>query len=181
VAYLYSGYAPISIRLVQQALAVPSPSTVLSEVKNYESPASSILSNLVPGRTTVPAFPSLLPLDQKYSICVGGWGDTRIDSMVSDLPGGPTFHARQFLSKSSILDKSRDKLVLVYFVGGCTFTEISALRYLGQKMEGYDFIVATTKLLNGTTFLDSMKEKLSTSIPKSKSKESLQLKELKIK
>jgi len=182
VAYVYSGYAPISIRLVQQALASPSPSKILSEYKD-ESPAtdaSSIFSNWAPGRTA-PAFSSL-PMDQKFSISGYGWGDQKIDSIVGDLPGGQIFHSKQILPKSSILDKSKDKLVLVYFVGGCTFAEISALRYLGQKMEGYNFIVATTKLWNGSTFLDSMKEKFSTvSIPKSKSKGSLELKELKIK
>lgn len=49
------------------------------------------------------------------------------------------------------------KLILVFFLGGCTRTEISALRFLSQK-EGInaDFIIGTTKIINGNSFLESL-------------------------
>uniref|UniRef100_A0A0E0P641 Uncharacterized protein n=1 Tax=Oryza rufipogon TaxID=4529 RepID=A0A0E0P641_ORYRU len=45
-------------------------------------------------------------------------------------------------------------LVLVVFIGGVTFAEIAALRFLSsQEGMGYDFLVATTKVGNGNTIL----------------------------
>lgn len=53
------------------------------------------------------------------------------------------------------------KLVLVFFIGGCTFAEISALRFLSQQDDlNVEFIVGTTKLINGNTFLSSLMENL---------------------
>uniref|UniRef100_A0A453K262 Vacuolar protein sorting-associated protein 33-like protein n=1 Tax=Aegilops tauschii subsp. strangulata TaxID=200361 RepID=A0A453K262_AEGTS len=48
----------------------------------------------------------------------------------------------------------RRSVVLVVFVGGVTFAEIAALRFLGaQEGMGYDFVVATTKVITGNTLL----------------------------
>ncbi|KYQ52856.1 Vacuolar protein sorting-associated protein 33A [Trachymyrmex zeteki] len=53
------------------------------------------------------------------------------------------------------------KLILVFFIGGCTFAEISALRFLSQQEElNVEFVVATTRLINGNTFLTSLMEDL---------------------
>jgi hypothetical protein len=50
-------------------------------------------------------------------------------------------------------DSSR-LVALVIFIGGVTFAEISALRFLSaQEGMKYDFIVATTKLINGQNLL----------------------------
>ena len=51
------------------------------------------------------------------------------------------------------------KVVLVYFIGGCTFSELNALRFLGER-EGskYSYIVATTNLIGPGTMIDSMLE-----------------------
>ncbi|OTF82000.1 vacuolar protein sorting-associated protein 33A-like protein [Euroglyphus maynei] len=59
--------------------------------------------------------------------------------------------------------ETNDKLVMVLFIGGCTFSEISALRLLSQK-EGVnsEFIIATTSIINGKTFLQSIADTLST-------------------
>jgi len=47
---------------------------------------------------------------------------------------------------------------LVFFLGGCTFTEIAAIRFLEKQSEGRDFIIATTKLINGNSLLESVTE-----------------------
>ncbi|KAM0821638.1 hypothetical protein ACQ4PT_072054 [Festuca glaucescens] len=45
-------------------------------------------------------------------------------------------------------------LVLVVFIGGVTSAEIAALRFLSaQEGMGYDFLVATTKVITGNTLL----------------------------
>lgn len=42
------------------------------------------------------------------------------------------------------------------FLGGVTFAEVAALRFLGNRPEvNCAFVAATTKLINGTTLLDS--------------------------
>ncbi|XP_033333810.1 vacuolar protein sorting-associated protein 33A [Megalopta genalis] len=53
------------------------------------------------------------------------------------------------------------KLVMVFFIGGCTFAEISALRFLSQQEDSnVEFVVCTTKVINGNTFLTSLMEDL---------------------
>ena len=51
------------------------------------------------------------------------------------------------------------KVTLVYFLGGCTHAEVSALRFLAQQENSpTDFVIATTKLINGRSFLESLYE-----------------------
>ena len=49
------------------------------------------------------------------------------------------------------------RVVLVYFLGGVTFTEIAALRLLG-KIKGYRFIIAATNIVNGIGLMDLIRE-----------------------
>jgi len=49
------------------------------------------------------------------------------------------------------------RVVLVCFVGGCTFAEIAALRFLAaQEDNNVEFLIATTKVVNKHSFLDSL-------------------------
>jgi hypothetical protein len=51
---------------------------------------------------------------------------------------------------------SKRKVVLVMFIGGVTFAEIAALRFLSARPEiNCSFVIASTKLINGTTLLES--------------------------
>jgi len=77
VAYVYSGYAPVSIRLVQQALVAPSPSVVLSELKIDETSNGSGRSfQLLQSAINHPNNP--IQLDQKYAAWSKGWGDLEL-------------------------------------------------------------------------------------------------------
>lgn len=40
---------------------------------------------------------------------------------------------------------------MVFFLGGCTFTEISALRWMSKQTKGRHFLIATTGIINGNT------------------------------
>ncbi|XP_064460766.1 vacuolar protein sorting-associated protein 33A-like [Ornithodoros turicata] len=95
-----------------------------------------------------------------------GW--RAINDVLKLLPG-PTFTEvqqkpmgmRRRRGSISSLQSSTDeqKVTLVFFLGGCTFAEISALRFLSQQDDApVEYIVATTKLINGTTFLKSIIE-----------------------
>jgi len=61
---------------------------------------------------------------------------------------------------------TRKPVTLVFFIGGITSTEISALRWLGQQEGQYrDIVIATTKIINGNTILASVTENLTAPAP----------------
>ncbi|PRP79315.1 hypothetical protein PROFUN_13009 [Planoprotostelium fungivorum] len=77
---------------------------------------------------------------------------------------GPQDRMTQTLNGSTdkLPNSTRNNVTLVYFVGGVTFAEISLLRWLSRQ-EGNlygDFVVATTKLINGNSFLQSIMENM---------------------
>ncbi|KAI3930108.1 hypothetical protein MKX01_036629, partial [Papaver californicum] len=121
IAYVFSGYAPLSIRLVQHA------------VRSGWRPVEEILK-LLPGPHS--------------EIKRGGYSST---PSFDTLPGAPA-------SIDKVAD-GRRSLVLVVFVGGVTFAEISALRYLSaQEGMAYDLIVGTTKMVNGHSIIETFLE-----------------------
>ena len=44
--------------------------------------------------------------------------------------------------------------MLVYFVGGCTFAEVAAVRFLNKLFKDKQFVVATTQIINGDNLLN---------------------------
>nr|GEW36837.1 vacuolar protein-sorting-associated protein 33 homolog isoform X1 [Tanacetum cinerariifolium] len=116
VSYVFSGYAPLSIRLIQHA------------IRSGWRPIEEILK-LLPGTHT----------ESKRRAFA--------NAPSSDIPGG--LH----------MDKPQDgrrSLVLVVFVGGVTFAEISALRFLSsQEGMAYDIIIGTTNIINGNTLTET--------------------------
>lgn len=95
-----------------------------------------------------------------------GWQS--LNDVLSSLPG-PTFedfqpatalNSRRGSFTSEISQSDIPRVIVVFFVGGCTFAEISALRFLAQQDENnVEFLVCTTKLINKNSFLDSFIEK----------------------
>ncbi|KAK7268246.1 hypothetical protein RIF29_20941 [Crotalaria pallida] len=123
IAYVFSGYAPLSIRLVQHA------------IRSGWRPVEEILK-LLPGPH----------LETKR----GGFSNS------------PSFDTLSGVSTSvAKVPDGRRALVLVVFVGGVTFAEISALRFLSaQEGMAYDLVIATTKIVNGKTLVETFMEKL---------------------
>ncbi|KAM3345442.1 vacuolar protein-sorting-associated protein 33 [Capsicum galapagoense] len=123
ISYVFSGYAPLSIRLVQHA------------IRSGWRPIEEILK-LLPGPHS----------DTKR----GGFSSSpSLDSLNGSLH-----------SSDKVVD-GRRSLVLVVFIGGVTAAEISALRFLSsQEGMAYDIIVATTKIVNGSTLTETFVEKL---------------------
>ncbi|XP_073101685.1 vacuolar protein-sorting-associated protein 33 homolog isoform X1 [Elaeis guineensis] len=119
VSYIFSGYAPLSIRLVQHAIR--------SGWRSIEE-----IMKLLPGPH----------LDLKR-------GASTSSSSFDTVLGTQSNHDR--------LVDGRRSLALVVFIGGVTFAEIAALRFLSsQEGMGYDFIVGTTKMVNGNTILETL-------------------------
>ncbi|KAF3322111.1 vacuolar protein-sorting-associated protein 33 [Carex littledalei] len=114
ISYIFSGYAPLSIRLVQHAIR--------SGWRSIEE-----LLKLLPG-------PHL------------------------DLKRGTPNHVDTFTgAQSDRVPDGRRSLVFVVFIGGVTFAEIAALRFLSsQEGMGYDFIVGTTRVVSGNSILEAI-------------------------
>jgi len=45
----------------------------------------------------------------------------------------------------------KKKKILVYFIGGITYAEMAAIRFLQNLYPKYKFIIATTSIINGET------------------------------
>ncbi|CAM6126841.1 unnamed protein product [Calypogeia fissa] len=126
IAYVYSGYAPLSVRLVEQVL------------KGGWKTVDEVVK-LLPGPT----------FEQKQGVHANGSPSTA---------DGATWEAAPAPESEPAVD-GRRAVVLVVFIGGVTFAEISALRFLGaQEGMKYDFLIATTKLINGSGLLKTLME-----------------------
>lgn len=89
-----------------------------------------------------------------------GWRNIRD---VLDMLPGPSFEDTQQVSKQNTgrTNKDQKKTILVFFVGGATMAEVAALRFLTQQEESnVEYIVATTNIITGTSFLESLFTKL---------------------
>lgn len=100
----------------------------------------------------------------EYSLRPLGWNG--LNDILSCIPE-PSFEdyplpsslstGRRDSLTSEISQSDIPRVILVFFVGGCTFAEISALRFLSQQEENnVEFVVVTTKIINKNSFLSSI-------------------------
>lgn len=123
ISYVFSGYAPLSIRLIQHAIRS--------------------------GWRSVEEILRLLPGPHSETKRSGFASNESFDN----LPGAST--------NMSKMGDGRRSLVLVVFIGGVTFAEISALRFLSaQEGMAYDLIVGTTNIVGGHTLTETFIDKL---------------------
>ncbi|XP_011655870.1 vacuolar protein-sorting-associated protein 33 homolog isoform X2 [Cucumis sativus] len=156
IAYVFSGYAPLSIRLVQQA------------VRSGWRPIEEILK-LLPGPHSetkrVSKFVFMIYCDVCNFLSFFCWpilhnyfgfeiqGRFLSSSSYDSLQGASA-------SNDKVTD-GRRTVVLVVFIGGVTFAEISALRFLSsQEGMAYELIVGTTKIVSGNSLTETFVEKL---------------------
>lgn len=87
---------------------------------------------------------TLIGLEDVGRMCGGMHAEIKTKTQGSSMPG-PSNPAM--------------KVVLVFFLGGCTFSEITALRLIG-KLQGLKIIVATTAITTSSRFIESLVEKV---------------------
>uniref|UniRef100_A0A166DRE2 Uncharacterized protein n=1 Tax=Daucus carota subsp. sativus TaxID=79200 RepID=A0A166DRE2_DAUCS len=123
IAYVFSGYAPLSVRLIDKA------------IRYGWRPIEQILK--------------LLPGPHSETKRSGFASSASFDS----LPGAAY--------NTNKVGDGRRSLALVVFIGGVTYAEISALRFLSSQ-EGmpHEIIVASTNVVNGHTLAETFVEKL---------------------
>ncbi|KAI9282286.1 Sec1-like protein [Sporodiniella umbellata] len=144
ISYVYSGYAPLSIRLVQSVIKKKPITTGNSSGSLFSYMGSSTAHSI------------------KES--TANWGtNTGTDDVLKLIPGqsfeiaqtveyGPETNAA--IAKAKKHGLQHGKTTIIFFLGGCTHTEVSAIRFLAQHDEGREYLVATTQMLNGNTFLN---------------------------
>ncbi|KAF8273032.1 Sec1-like protein [Lactarius quietus] len=142
ISYVYSGYAPISIRLVQ---CVAQKGGVLSNpAKSKEAGAEEGNRK---GKST-----SLGQVQAHPIVGFKGFED------VLESIAGKTFDITQkgLEGTNGPGATRRTTTSVVFFLGGCTYTEIAALRWAGRQTQGRKFLIGTTGIVSGGSIIESI-------------------------
>jgi len=135
IAYVTSGYAPLSARLVE----------LVGRVGGWSQLGETFAT--IPG----PAFKFTVPdnlqsIEQAHQLF-------NPPSMPSATSIEEKKHSSQPISRS----KQTKPVLFVFVVGGLSYDEISALRLLSNDASfPYTLLIGTTKLVNGNSFLKSV-------------------------
>ena len=133
ISYVYSGFAPVSVRLVQCA----------TQKNAVVSPAAADITAELDGRGRK-ELPRAHPLV--------GWKG--FEDVLNLIPGA-TIDVRQKAvgqTRPEVrFEKDQTVTTVVFFLGGCTYTEIAALRWMGKQTKGRRYLIATTGIINGTS------------------------------
>ncbi|XP_031179472.1 vacuolar protein sorting-associated protein 33B [Sander lucioperca] len=78
---------------------------------------------------------------------------------VTRLLNGHEFAVTGSSGADSKAKNDAQRIILVMFLGGCTFSEISALRFLGRE-RGCKFIVVTTAITNSSRLIEALLDNL---------------------
>jgi len=154
INYVYSGYAPLSIRLVQcvaqkgAILTGSGTNTANAQHQAEKEEEDDIVSRKKANK--VRAHP------------IVGWKG--FDDIVTSLPG-ETFDVSQKTDGepqnnggglSVILPREETMTTVVFFLGGCTYTEIAALRWMSKQTQGRRFLIACTGIIKGSSMLEDL-------------------------
>jgi hypothetical protein len=146
ISYTFSGYAPLSVRLVQ---SIVQKQTLANAIKPPSNPGASAQAN---------------PLAQGL----------RIFDDASKYVRGATFDETQkgeekAVKARNLLNGSHNdanKTIVVFFLGGVTRAEIAALRFVSGKLKevggegrGSRIVVCATNIIKGESLLDGAMEK----------------------
>ncbi|XP_049849357.1 vacuolar protein sorting-associated protein 33A-like [Schistocerca gregaria] len=137
MASIYSGYSPLSAKIVMKAC-----------------------SDLDEKSASEDGLP-----DCGNDVITENWKSAK-NNFIQNMPGGPTFCLNQKLDPSTMLaiserkqQEDRPHTVFVFFIGGITFAEISALRWI-KKHRKINMIIGTTNFVNGNTLIECSFEKI---------------------
>ncbi|KAL9034246.1 MAG: hypothetical protein Q9180_005513 [Flavoplaca navasiana] len=137
IAYVYSGYAPLSVRLVQ---AIIQKQELLSIIRG-------------PSSDTQSSTPS----------AASGWQG--FEDVLKSVKG-ETFNKIQkgddaaVKARHMLMGSGKVKTVVAMFMGGITRTEIAALRFVGKQLEGRKrLLICTTGVIGGREVVGAAVEK----------------------
>jgi hypothetical protein len=140
IAYVFSGYAPISVRLVQAVLQK-------AQIHNLSNPSKPGATNSAPSGTGWKGFEDVVSRIRGATVDVTQKG--------SDADASA---ARKTLRGS----KEGPKTTIVFFLGGVTFAEVAALRFVSQQIgeaTGRRLVIGTTSIITGEKAMGVAEEK----------------------
>lgn len=98
-----------------------------------------------------------------------GWG--QIKDLLKRLPGDFQFPSNE---RDILNVKERNNFILLVFVGGITYAEIAAIRYLNRTFKSkiknkllkidHKFIIMTTHILNGKKLISNLRKEFNQSL-----------------
>ncbi|KAJ6601336.1 Sec1-like protein [Mycena vulgaris] len=144
ISFVYSGWAPISVRLVQ---CVAQKGGVLSNPAEKEKAAAAD-DKAQSSSIKAQAHP------------IAGWRG--FEDILATIPGETVDIVQSGSSAlatpmaSLLRPMQKPTTTVVFFLGGCTYTEIAALRWVGRQNRGRKFLIATTGIVNGNTIVESI-------------------------
>jgi hypothetical protein len=145
ISYVYSGFAPLSVRLVQCVLQKP---YILSLMKGGGPAAAAPPPSTTAASTASPGwigFEDVVKSARGATFSIVQKGDEK------------AVRARQTLSGTT-----GSKTVYVFFLGGITFTEIAALRFIARQEEERNarkIVICTTGIVSGDRMMEAAIEK----------------------
>lgn len=146
ISYTFSGYAPLSVRLVQ---SIVQKQTLANLVKPPSNPGASAQAN--------PLAQGLRIFDDAGKYVRGATFDETQSGEEKAVK------ARNMLNGSH---NDANKTIVVFFLGGVTRAEIAALRFVGSKLKetggegrGSRIVVCATNIIRGESLLDGAIEK----------------------
>ncbi|KIY73514.1 Sec1-like protein [Cylindrobasidium torrendii FP15055 ss-10] len=141
LSYVYSGYAPISIRLVQ---CLTQRDALLKRSSEKGKAAEAMQPDGEP--------------DKLQAHPIVGWKG--FEDVIASIPGEAVdiiqAPARGSQLSNSVRFGEKESITVVFFLGGCTYTEIAALRWVARQNKGRKFIIATTSIIRGSSLIDEI-------------------------
>ncbi|TFY82858.1 hypothetical protein EWM64_g1160 [Hericium alpestre] len=151
ISYVYSGYAPISIRLVQ---CVAQKGGVLSNPASGKTrSASDDAAGRGKSQASVKVQAHPIVGWKGFEDVVGSISGKTVDIAQNGLGSADTVSAS---ATSHPPQQGQATTTVVFFLGGCTYTEIAALRWAGRQNQGRKFLVATTGVVSGASIIESI-------------------------
>ncbi|CAN6634324.1 vacuolar protein sorting-associated protein 33 [Trichomonascus vanleenenianus] len=157
ITFAFSGYAPLSVRLVQ---------CVVDKGSILKPKRFSTMSPTPTNGSTGTATTALLKSSNAASAMgAGGWKGA--EDILKTLQG-PSFDEiqrseshiregklRKILARNSENSSSAKPTVMVFYLGGITYAEIAALRFIAQRNESLmNLVIATTGIISGERIID---------------------------
>ncbi|CAC9890944.1 unnamed protein product [Aureobasidium pullulans] len=148
ISYVFSGYAPLSVRLVQCVLQ----KQLLARLSNPRSSSTPNANGGAGNGTPTPQATGWKGFEDVLARIKGATVDE-----VQKGSNAEASQARQTLRGGS---GSGRKTTIVFFLGGVTFAEIAALRFMGEQLgDKKKIIIATTGILSGDAAVEAAMEK----------------------
>lgn len=160
VSYTYSGYAPLSIRLVQaiaqkDALLARNTGQIQGSQTHQNSPAPKAHPILgwrgfedVVRSLEGATFDEIQGKDEIHTRAGIDGAGARKTIDTSNITANPPGMGSSTLNATTT--------TMVFFLGGVTFAEISALRFMASRTRNRRFLIATTNTITGDTMIKSL-------------------------